>query len=257
MPAWAPYPYDSAAYRYSATNLKKHWARLHRGDAEPLPKDAKLLAAWGLLHAGEYEAAAAAGVQAGAAGSSLANKAQCLYAHYLEPHTERKQELLLQAAQRAHAQQRREPRNANAYYWEAYALGRYAQTISVVKAVEQGLGLKVKALLEQTIALAPEHADAHIALGSFHAEVIDKVGQLIGITQGADAEAGLRAFEQALKLNPDSAIARTEFANGLVMLEGEREMARAESLYHEAAACTPMDATERIEVEAAKAELED
>jgi hypothetical protein len=36
------------------------------------------------------------------------------------------------------------------------------------------------------IALQPRHADAHIALGAFHAEVIDKVGALIGgMTYGA------------------------------------------------------------------------
>ena len=50
---------------------------------------------------------------------------------------------------------------------------------------------KVKNALETTIQLAPKHADAHIALGAFHAEVIDKVGSLLGRTQGASKDAGL------------------------------------------------------------------
>ena len=69
-----------------------------------------------------------------------------------------------------------EPKNANAHYWMAYALGRYSQGISVAKALAQGLGSKVKARARDDDQAAPKHADAHIALGTFHAEVIDKVG---------------------------------------------------------------------------------
>jgi tetratricopeptide (TPR) repeat protein len=139
----------------------------------------------------------------------------------------------------------------------AYALGRYSQGISVAKALTQGLGSKVKSALETTIKVAPKHADAHIALGAFHAEVIDKVGKLLGKTQGADAATGLKMFQQALKLNPASAIARIEYANGMVMLEGNKRMKEAEKLYAEAAASEPLDAMERLDVEMAKEELED
>ena len=139
----------------------------------------------------------------------------------------------------------------------AYALGRYSQGISVAKALTQGLGSKVKGALETAIRLQPQHADAHIALGAFHAEVIDKVGKLLGKTQGADAATGLKLFRQALALNPDSAIAMVEYANGLVMLEGDKKMAEAEQLYADAAACEPADAMERLDVEMARAELEE
>jgi cytochrome c-type biogenesis protein CcmH/NrfG len=139
----------------------------------------------------------------------------------------------------------------------AYALGRYSQGISVAKALAQGLGGKVKTALETTIKLAPKHADAHIALGAFHAEVIDKVGKLLGKTQGADAATGLKMYQQALKLNPGSAIGMVEYANGLVMLEGDKRMKEAEKLYADAAAVEPADAMERLDVEMAKAELED
>jgi TPR repeat protein len=60
-----------------------------------------------------------------------------------------------------------------------------------------------------------------------------------------------------LKLNPDSAIARVEYANGLVMLEGEKKMKEAEKLYAEAAECDPADAMEMLDVEMAKEELDD
>jgi len=257
MAKWTAFPHANADYVYDATALKKHWARLHAGDAEPLPKADAVLAAWALFHAGEFQKAFDAGLKAGGAGLTVANKAQCIYANYLETSEKTKLAMFTEAAERAEALQAAEPKNPNAWYWQAYALGRYGQGISVVKALSQGLGSKVKHALETTIKLAPRHADAHIALGSFHAEVIDKVGKLMGRTQGADTATGLKMHKEAIKLNPDSAIAMIECANGLVMLEGDKKMKEAEKLYAEAAACRPLDAMERLDVEMAKAELED
>jgi hypothetical protein len=257
MAKWTAFPYDDADYTYDAAGLKKNWSRLHAGDAEPLPKDDKVLAAWALFHAGEFQKAAEAGLKAGGAGITVANKAQAIYANYLEKSEKTKLALFMEVAERAEAQAAEEPKNANAHYLMAYALGRYSQGISVAKALAQGLGGKVKAALETAIRLQPKHADAHIALGAFHAEVIDKVGSLLGRTQGASKDTGLAMYKQALKLNPGSAIAMVEYANGLVMLEGDKKMKEAEKLYAEAAACVPMDAMERLDVEMAKAELEE
>jgi hypothetical protein len=78
-----------------------------------------------------------------------------------------------------------------------------------------------------------------------------------GLTYGAKKDAAVQHFQKALKLNPDSAIARIEYADGLAMLFGEARMAEAEKLYREAARCKPADAMERLDVEQAKEELED
>ena len=257
MAKWTAFPHDADEYTHDAAALKKNWARLHAGDAEPLPTDAKVLAAWALFHAGEFQKAAEAGLKAGDAGVTVANKAQAIYANYLEKSEKTKLALFMEVAERAEAQIATDSKNANAHYFMAYALGRYSQGISIAKALAQGLGSKVKSALETTIKLAPKHADAHIALGAFHAEVIDKVGSLLGRTQGASKDAGLAMFKTALKLNPTSAIAMVEYANGLVMLEGEKKMKEATKLYEDAAACDPKDAMERLDVEMAKAELED
>lgn len=255
---WAKFPYADRKYVYTAATLKKAWGRLHRGDCEPLPKDAAVLDAWIAFHAGEFEKAAEKGLAAGGAGITAAHKATAIYANYLEESEKKKLALFEEVAARAEQQQAAEPKNANAFYWQAYALGRYAQGISIAKALAQGIGTKVKNALETTIRLAPKHADAHIALAAYHAEVIDKVGAMIGgLTYGAKKETALQLYETALKLAPDSAIARIEYANGLVMLEGKKGLARAEQLYAEAAACEPLDAMERLDVELAKTELED
>ena len=257
MAKWTAFPYDASDYTYDAAALKKQWTRLHASDAEPLPKEAGVLAAWAAFHRGDFQSAYDLGLKAGGAGVAAANKAQAIYANYLEKNDKKKLEMFLEVSERAEAQQAEDPKNASAYYWQAYALGRYSQGISVARALAQGLGTKIKTALETTLQLAPKHADAHAALGAFHAEVIDKVGKLLGKTQGADAATGLKMFKKALELNPHSAVLRVEYANGLVMLEGEKKMKEAEKLYAEAAAHQPADAMERLDVEMAKAEMED
>jgi tetratricopeptide (TPR) repeat protein len=257
MAKWTAFPH-LGDYPFDAASVRRDWERLHAGDAEPLPRDEAVLVAWALFHSGEFQQAAEAGLQAGGDGITVANKATCIYANYLEKKEKTKLDLLLEVAQRAEAQAAADAKNANAWYWQAYALGRYSQGISVARALAQGLGGKVKESLERTIKLQPKHADAYVALAAVHAEVIDKVGTLIGgMTHGANKDTGLRLFQDALKLHPGSAIGMIEYANGLVMLEGDKKMKEATKLYEQAAKSKPMDAKERLDVEMAKAELED
>jgi tetratricopeptide (TPR) repeat protein len=256
--AWSKFPYPDKKFSYTAATLKKSWDRLHKGDAEPFPKSDAVIEAWIAFHAGDFQKAAEFGLKAGQEGVNVANKAQAIYANYLEEDEKKKLELFEEVADRAAALQGSQPKNANAFYWQAYALGRYSQGISIVKALAQGIGGTVKSALEAAIKLAPKHADAHTALGAYHAEVIDKVGAMIGgLTYGAKKDAALKNYQAALKLNPASAIARIEYANGLVMLEGKKVLKQAEELYNEAAKCDPADAMEKLDVELAKAELED
>ena len=254
---WAAFPYADKAYEYTAASIKKSWERLHRGDCEPLPKDAKALDAWIAYHAGRFEEAVELGLAAGDAGINAANKAACIYGTYLEQDEKNKLKIFEEAAARAEKQQKTDPKNANAFYLHAFALGRYAQGISIIKALKDGIGTKVKNSLDTALKLAPKHADAHIALGAYHAEIIDSVGAMLGgLTYGAKKDVGEDMFAKALKLNPDSAIARIEMANGLIMLHGKSKVKDAEKLYAEAAKFKALDAMERLDVEQAKAELE-
>jgi len=253
---WVKFPHADKAYAYDAASLKKQWPRLHRGDCEPLPKDAAALEAWRHYHAGDFAAAVDAGREAGGAGINAAVKAQVVYATYLEKSDKAKLALLDEAMSWGDERRAAAPKDPNAHYFFAFAAGRYGQGISVAKALAQGLGGKVRDALQTAIKLEPKHADAHIAYGSYQAEVIDKVGGLVaGVTYGAKKDSALEHFQKAIKLNPDSAIARVEYANGLIMLFGKSRMADAEKLYREAAACKPADAMERLDVELAKSEL--
>jgi len=255
---WAAFPYKDDAYAYAGPALKKNWERLHRGDCEPFPKDEAAQEAWRLFHAGEFEAAVAAGLAAGGSGINAANKAANIYANYLEKSEGRQTKIYEESAARCEGLQRTDPKNVNAFYLHAYALGRYSQLVGVGKALAQGIAGKVKTSLDTALKLQPKHADAHIALGAYHAEIIGKVGSLVGgLTYGASKDKSLEHYQTGLKLNPDSAIARIEYANGMVMLVGKSKMKDAEKLYAEAAACKPADAMERLDVELAKEESED
>ena len=245
-----------ADYRFDSRRLTLHWHELHRGDREPLPENDQVLQAWALFHSGAFEQARDLGLGAGPAGVTVANKATCIYANYLEPRESVRLALFKEVAQRAGAQSEREPHNANAFYLLAYALGRYSQGISVAKALAQGLGKKIKSALHATIALSPEHADAHVLLGAFHAEVIDKVGALIAnMTYGARKDVSLASFRQALALYPQSAIALVEYANALAMLEGDTAQAQATALYEQAAALSALDAVQHLDGMLARTEL--
>ena len=46
MGKWTAFPH-LGDYAFDAASVKKQWARLHAGDAEPLPRDAAVLQAWG------------------------------------------------------------------------------------------------------------------------------------------------------------------------------------------------------------------
>jgi len=255
---WKKFPHPDKSFAYAGAALEKHWARLHRGDCEPFPDDDAAQDAWRAYHAGDFAKAVELGLAAGPSGINAANKAAMIYANYMEDDEAAKLQLFEDIAERCVALQETAPKNANAWYIHAYALGRYSQGISVAKALAQGLGGKIKSSLDHALKIDPKHADAHIALGTWHAEIIDKVGSMVGgLTYGAKKDASEKHFHTALDLNPDSAIARTEYANGLVMLFGRSRLKDAERLYEEAVACTPADAMEKLDIEAAKAEMDE
>jgi len=277
---WKPFPHDNDDYDYEGAALKKAWPELHRGDCEPFPDAAfvkeafarhprlkgsldadktasALQSAWRAYHRGDFAAAVAEGTALGPIGANAANKAANIYATYLETDSERKREIFLKSAERAEALQAAAPDFVNAFYFHAQALGRYSQEISVVKALAQGIGGRVKASLDKAIKLEPNHADAHIALGAYHAEIVSTVGgMLASLTYGASKEEAMKHLALARKLLPDSAIARIEQANGLVMLFGKAKLAEAEKLYEEAARCKPADAMQKLDAEHAREEAE-
>lgn len=256
--AWNLFTHGDAAYAYTPGRLEQAWARLHAGDAEPFPRDPALLRAWIAYHAGQFEQAAGMGLALGPDGYAVANKASCIYADYLETDETRRLELFEAVAERALRQQREQPGNPAGFYWHAASLARQARRMPVVRAMAQGYGGKVADGLNATLTLQPAHADAHVAFGVHHVNIVDKLGPVMAaLTYGARKEDGYKHFRTALALHPGSAIARIEYARALMTLEGDKKMAESLSLFEDAADCKPLDARERLDIEEAKKELPD
>ena len=279
-PAWAAFPHDAKAFAYAGDALKKAWPQLHAGDCEPFP-DIKLAAAllksagkaapkldadtlathlqeaWRAFHRGDFKAAFDAGDKLGPIGASVAVKAIGIHATYLVDNDAEKLKRFEHGARLAEAAIKVLPGMANSHYRLAFALGRYSQGLSVVKALKEGIAGKVRAALNTTLELAPRHAEAHTALAVYHAEIINKIGAMIGgLTYGAKASESESHIKTALKLTPDSPIAHVEQGNILLLLYGDKQEDAAAGAFEKAAKATPRDAMETLDVEWARAQIE-
>lgn len=269
---WAKFPHDAKAYDYSGEKLKKAWASLHAGDCEPFPDDKRAAAlikaagkaapkgldaaalaealqeAWRAFHRGDFQQAFEAGEKLGPIGASVACKAIGIHAAYLVDDEDEKLVRFEKAAKLAEAAIAALPDEANSHYRHAFALGRYSQGISIGKALTMGLAGKVRKGLDATLELAPKHAEAHTALGIYHAEIINKVGAMIGgMTYGAKAGEAEKHLATALKLTPDSPIAHIEHGNLLLLLHGDKKEDAAAAAYEKASRLKPRDAMERLD----------
>ncbi|WP_374501742.1 hypothetical protein [Zoogloea sp.] len=278
---WKRFPYGDRIYRYGGTALQSNWSRLHRGDREPYPSvdslDALLRAnpalapsvpsaevlvpiledAWRAYHAGDFADAVDRGLAAGPVGLVVSARAAAVYASHLEENEARRIAILKGVVESCSALVQLAPNWANAWYVHGLALGRFSQNISVVRALSQGLGGKVRDSLQRAIDLEPGHADAHVGLGVYHAEVIDKVGALMAaFTYGARRTAVTEHFEAARALHPQSPVVLAEYARSTVLAFGNLHQGRAHQIFGEAAACQPADALERLDVEWALGEIE-
>jgi tetratricopeptide (TPR) repeat protein len=278
--AWAAFPHASKSFEYAGDKLKSSWNALHAGDCEPFP-DAKratallkavakppkgldaakvsetLQEAWRAFHRGDFHEAFTLGETLGVLGTSVAVKALGIHATYLvddEAERLRRFELAAEMAEKAVVAL---PDEFNSHYRRAFALGRYSQGISIGKALTMGLAGKVKVALDATLERAPKHAEAHTALGVFHAEIINKVGAMLGgLTYGAKPALAESHITTALKLTPNSPIAHVEHANILLLLHGSKKENAAAEEFEKATKIKPVDAMEKLDQEYAKAQLE-
>jgi tetratricopeptide (TPR) repeat protein len=283
MSRWNSFPYPSPDYVYKGKRLLDAWPELHRGDCVAFPDDnwvrqvleeaphaapksfdgdvsalAEIIQdAWRSHHAGDFGKATSLSEKCGQLAHAAANKAAGIYATYLEPDEAKQQACYLSAIARAESAIQALPDDPNSHYFHAFNLGRYSQSISVIKALSQGIGGKIQTSLQNALKLQPDHAEAHTAMGMYHAEIINKVGKMLGkMTYGASAAKALEHFDRALELTPDSPIAHIEYGNGLYLLFEDDRIDDVTELYVKASELKPKDAMEKLDVEAALAELE-
>jgi len=264
--------------------LHKCWARAHLTDHEPWPDESliKRLAshnapfdawlssqesvaalaeglqeAWRKFHAGEFAKAIAAADELGPLGSVVANKATAVDTLYSKHNQAQILKVLEAAIARGEEAIQMLDAHANAHYTLALVLGRYSQRISIMTALTEGLGGRIRRHLERVLELEPRHAEAHLALALYHAEIVGKLGSLAaGLAYGASRDAAAEHLQRAVKLAPHSPIVLMEDAYGLLLLDKDGNREQARSRYQQAAECEPLDAMERLYVVHAQAGLE-
>lgn len=265
------------------TTLAQRWPGLHRGDREPFPdaerierlcKSAeglkhplqelggaaalaeRLQRAWCAFHNGRFADAIRSGSAEGVFGASLANKAAAVHSLYARLAETKVVALLNEAAERGESAVRSLPGEANVHYTLALVLGRYSQRVSILRALAQGMAERVRCHLERALELEPRHAEAHIAFGLFHAEIVARLGSIAaGLTYRASASAAIEHFEQATELVPQSPIALMEHAHGLRLIDAAAHRREILALYQRAAACRPLDAVDELDAKRAQREL--
>ncbi|GLQ33480.1 hypothetical protein [Litoribrevibacter albus] len=275
--------YHLTPLELTAQTLNSQWTRLHIGNSEVFPSlqaleeiiaeypiiaaslgnnsltelSGMLIQGWLHFHQGNYQQATQLALASGLLGLNLASKSMAIYATHLETDHETKLQIFQEAIKLADHAIEVMPNHPDAHYNRAYALGRYSQGISITKALAKGYGKEVRKSLEKTIELAPDHAEAHIAFGTYHAEIINQVGKLVAsVSYGANKDSGLKHFRHAIRVAPDFPIAYTQYADGLLMMFGPSKLKDAKQLYEKAANSDIADAMERLDQQNALDELE-
>ena len=274
---WTAFPHPDKAYDYAGDRLARAWKTLHAGDLEPWPDSARITAllkqnprlgrnaatlsaalqeAWRDYHRGDFQRAWESGVALGALGASVAVKAAGIHATYLVDDARLKTARFREAAEFAAEAIQDLPGEANSHYRHAFALGRYSQCISIAKALAEGHAGKVRDALEATLKIAPKHAEAHLAMGVYHAEIVGKVGSMLArLTYGASAAAAEKHLASARELTPGAPIAWVETGNALLRLDADRRGDEAAEAYNHAMRLKPHDAMEALDVAFAREQL--
>jgi len=279
--AWQPYLLTPV--ELNLQSLEENWERLHIGNSEVFPSvpaleelvsgnpkiaasldgvpldelSGMLIQGWLHFHQGNYQQATQLALASGLPGLNLASKAMAIYATHLEDNETAKLDLFREAIRLAEHAISVTPKYPDAHYNRAYAMGRYSQGISITKALAEGYGKEVRKSLEKTLELAPDHAEAHIAFGTYHAEIINQVGKLVAsISYGANKDSGLKHFRTALRIAPDFPIGYTQYADGTLMMFGPSKLKEAKQLYNKAATSDIADAMEQLDQKNAIDELE-
>ena len=237
----APFLFAAAAFAFAAAAFAAH---------------APTTAAQSAFDEGRYLEAADLAESLGTSdGHALAAEALAVYGHFVAPEDER-----MAVLERANTLARQavalDETNAEARFQFAHAMGRYAQSIGPVKALRQGYVGRSRESIDAVLELDPNMAAAVLSLASWHADVVDGAGRLIGRTvYGATLGAAIENYERALELAPEETVAYYEFGRGLAAIGGRKHRERARTLLNQAVELPATNHFDQIIHERALAEL--
>lgn len=239
----------------SKADVKHRWQALHQADLAQMPAG-DLLDAWLSFHNGHFAEAAKMGRGIGVKGLPVLLRSVVAYTDYVCEDDQVSTQLLQDAYQYGVEICEDSHFDYNCEFTTALTMGRYSQSISVTKALHQGMGGKIKSRLTAVLEHQPDHAEAHIAMALYHAEVINKVGATLGgITYGAKPKLALQHLEQALSLAP-TAINLIEAGNAYILLKEKDAVSKATDLYRQAAEMKPLDSLQAMDIDFAESQLD-
>lgn len=178
-------------------------------------------------------------------GYALAADSLAIYGYYLAPDSE-KAGLFERAVEFARTAVRLDPANPQGHLQLAHALGRYAQVIGLLTALNEGYASQVRDAAQEALRLAPDMAAAHLSFAAWHAGATSTGGFVAGLLYGANEEGALAHFEQALELAPREKIVFLEYALGLLRLDAIGNHEQARDLLERAVRLPQRDAHDRI-----------
>lgn len=124
-----------------------------------------------------------------------------------------------------------DPESLRGHFELVRAMGKYAQGIGRVKAINEKYAEQIREHLEFALSLDDNFADAHLALGSWHAGLIEVMGSfLAGILFGANRKDAVFHIERALELDREGIDIHYGSANGFLALGKRKYRKKAEGL---------------------------
>jgi tetratricopeptide (TPR) repeat protein len=253
---WQKFNNEQYQFDFSGDALKQNWNNLHGGNLESYPANEQLQEAWRCYHQGDFSQAVAIGSELGGQGAVVTAFATLIYAQYMEQDSDEKIRLFKNAIALCEQHIESAPNELNLHYMHAVAMGRYSQFISMVEALQQGYGKKIKDALDSCLALNPSHAEALVTFGGWNAEIVDKAGAMLGkIMYGATKEQSIENYQKALALTPSSPIPHIEYAYGLQSMYGDMKLDETIKFLEQGIALKPADAMQALDQQAAKLQL--
>jgi hypothetical protein len=253
---WKACPVDMSDLDLSGDKLREQWAVLHLGNREPFPESEQVQDAWRKYHLGNFALAAEIGLAAGRDGVVPAAFATTIYAQYIEDNEKRKIELFKEAMAMCKGAEEAGLSTPNLHYMYAVAMGRYSQFISMIEALAQGFGGRIKEQVQKCLDLDNEHAEAHATFGGWHAGISDQAGSLMAkMLYGATQDGAHEHYDEAVRLAPDHVVPHVEYARGLDVMYGDSERASIREKLERSLQVKAWDAMQRMDQEAGRKQL--
>lgn len=263
-------------YLYADERLAQHWDRLHHSDREPWPDresvalwlgengypEAEYLVqalreAWRDYHAGRFESAWQRGRELGLPGAYVASRALGVHTMHLADSDKHRELWKYNLDLLRELDRKDQLRTPNMNLALVYVAARYAQNIGIFQAMRQRSPNVLRQRLEAILEDAPDHPEAHLGLGGFHAELIGRLGATLArLGYDARAKSARQHYQRALELAPQSILIHVEYAHGVLMMDRDGARREAIALLENALELTPLDAAGHLEQQRAREMLD-